>query len=953
MSDPAKLKKVSDRLEQRPYETALASTFRATDVNSPSIESTSTKLVGQMRWTSIVVSLLVICLGCSVISGWLWDLSILKSIIPNRVAMTVSTAVGLVLGGVSVLLCHQRRNQSLVLLWLYLLTISAIAFSSIVLIEYGFNLDLSTGLLTFADSDLAVGLKMSPNTAVGFLCFNIAILLSLAKYYLAAQLLAILVAAIASVSLIGHIYGIALFYGVNSIAGMAIHTAIGLILLILAFLGTCPTKGWMRTITSKEAGGMMARWLIPLVIIIPPALGGFFWILFQDNVYSLEATVVLKIIVEMLIFGSIVWWTARRLNKSDREKQLYYQQLLETESRFQAIFNQTFQFIGLLKPDGTILEANQTALDFGGISKSDVLNKPFWEAYWWQISPQTQENLRLAIAKASTGEFVRYPVRVQGQDNKVITIDFSLRPIKDKKGKVYLIIPEGRNISEQQAALRERIQVEKALQKSEARYKAIVEDQTELICRYRQDSTISYVNDAFCRYFGLQRAELIDREYTPVVYEEDREKVFQLVASMNQNNPTITVENRVWAKGNVRWTQWNNRMIFERTGKFIEYQAVGRDINSLKEIEAKLRESEEKFRRAFEDAATGEALISPHGKFIQVNQAFCEIVGYGEAELLNKTFQDITHPEDIDLNLNYVRQMLAGSRRTYQMEKRYFHSSGYAIWVLLNVSMVRDLDEKPMYFISQIQNINQRKRAEAKLNDLVAELERSNQELNEFASVVSHDLISPLRKQYILIELILEEYQAVLGLEGEEYLTKILSYNSRMEKLIRSILTYARITIQTQPLVAVSLNEVLEDVLYDLELEIAQIKAQIEVDKFPIIKGDRLQLRQLFLNLLQNALKFRFADKTTEVKISYQLQDDWHQITVADNGIGFAPEQKAKIFAPFHRLYSQSRYEGTGLGLAICDKIVKRHQGKIIAQSQPSHGATFIISLPINKRVSS
>ena len=899
------------------------------------------KLIRQIRWLSIVISLLVICLGCSVIWGWFWDLSILKSIIPNRVAMTVSTAVGLVLGGISLLLCHQRQSQksSTVSISLYFLTVSAIAFSLITLIEYGFNLDLGTNLLPFTNSDLAVAVKMSPNTALGFLCFNTAILLLVAQYYLTAQILVIIVAAIAVVGLIGHIYGIAIFYGVNSFTGMAIHTAVGLILLALAFLGTYPTKGWMRVITRQEAGGVMARWLLPLVIIIPPALGAIFWVLFQGNVYYLELIVALRIILEMLIFGTIIWWFARKLNKSDRQKQNYYQQLLEAESRFQAIFDQTFQFTGLLKPDGTILEANQTALDFAGISKSDVVNQPFWSAYWWQISPQTQTDLRMAIAKASTGEFVRYPVQVQGKNKTVITIDFSLRPIKDKRGKVYLIIPEGRDISD-------RIKAEKALQKSEARYKAIVEDQTELICRYRQDYTISYVNDAFCRYFGLDKAKLIDREYTPVVYEADLEKVLQLVASMNQNNQTITVENRVWAKGEVRWTQWNNRMMFDETGKFMEYQAVGRDINTLKEIEAKLRESEEKFRRAFEDAATGKALVAPNGEFIQVNQAFCEIVGYSEAELLNKTFQDITHPEDIDLDLSYVRQMLAGLRRTYQMEKRYFHSSGYVVWVLLNVSIVKDLDNRPMYFISQIQNINQRKRTEARLNDLVIELERSNQELDEFASVVSHDLISPLRKQYILIELILEEYQAVLGLEGKEYLNKVINYNYRMEKLVRSILTYARITTQAQPFVAVSLNEVIEDVLYELELEIAQIKAQIEVDKLPIIKGDRLQLRQLFLNLVQNALKFRSSDKRTTIKISYQKQPDWHQIAVADNGIGFEPEQKSKIFTPFHRLYSRSKYEGTGLGLAICNKIVKRHQGKIVAQSEIDRGATFIISLP-------
>ena len=488
-------------------------------VRSPvAVEPGSSNFVRQLRWASIIISLVVIGLGCSVIWGWLLDITVLKSITADRVAMSLSTAVGIVLGGISLLLWHQRqkRNSSIVSVALYLLPSLAIACSLFSLIDF------ATGSLFYLNS--AVTVTMSPNTAISLLCFNIAILLLLGRFYLIAQLLALLVAAIASVSLIGHIYDIASFYRVDPIIGMAIHTAIALILLAAAFLGTCSTKGWMRVITREEAGGIMARWLLPLVIIIPPLLGGIFWTLFGDKIYDLELIVAPRILLEMSIFGSIVWWTARKLNYSDRQKQHYYRQLLKTEARFHAIFDRTFQFTGLLDPEGTVLEANQTFLDFGGISKSDVVNQPFWSAYWWQ-SPQTQQDLRSAIASARTGKFVRYPVEVRG-NNQIITIDFSLRPILDPSGKVVLIIPEGRDISEQ-------IKVKRALEASEARYKAIVGDQSELICRYRSDSTISYVNDAFCRYFDLEREQLIDRQYSPVIYEADRSRVAQLIGTMN------------------------------------------------------------------------------------------------------------------------------------------------------------------------------------------------------------------------------------------------------------------------------------------------------------------------------------------------------------------------------------------------------------------------------------
>ena len=656
-------------------------------------------------------------------------------------------------------------------------------------------------------------------------------------------------------------------------------------------------------------------------------------------IVTLDSIEISIIILEILIFSSVICWAIIRLNQSERQKQQYYQQLLDNEQRFKAIFDQTFQFTGLLKPDGTLLDVNQAALDFGGVSKSDVVNKPFWLTYWWQISKQAQSNLRQAIAKARKGKFVRYPVKVKGKDNHVITIDFSLRPVKDKKGEVILLIPQGTDITKQ-------VEAEQALKKSQIKYRAIIEEQSEFICRHRPDATVSYVNDAFCAYFGIEKEEIIDREYTPIVYEADRERVQQLVSTMTADNPTVTIENRVIAKKNrIRWTQWNNRMIFDQSGNFIEYQSVGRDITPLKEIELKLRESEERFRRAFEDAATGEALVNPDGVFIQVNRSLCEIVGYDEKELLGKTFQEITHPEDLNVDLNYFQQVLRGERRTYQMEKRYFHKSGYVVWILLSVSMVCDIDDELMYFVAQIQDISQRKRTETKLNDLIKELERSNQELDEFASVVSHDLISPLYKQLLIVDLLKEKYTAS-NCEELNYLEKIISYNSRMDNLVRSLLAYARITHNSQPFFLVDLNEIIADVLYYLKPEITQIKAEVEVSELPTIDGDRLQLNQLFLNLLQNALKFHSHDRLLKIKIEHNLENNCHQIIISDNGIGFEPEQQLKIFAPFHRLYSRSKYQGTGLGLAICEKIVDRHQGTITAQSQPNQGATFTICLP-------
>ncbi len=356
-------------------------------------------------------------------------------------------------------------------------------------------------------------------------------------------------------------------------------------------------------------------------------------------------------------------------------------------------------------------------------------------------------------------------------------------------------------------------------------------------------------------------------------------------------------------------------------------------------------DSEELFRVAFNDAAIGMALVATDGRWLKVNRSLCGIVGYSEADLLKITFQDITHPDDLEKDLDCVRQMLAGEIRTYQIEKRYFHSNGYIVWILLNVSLVCDRHQQPLYFIAQIQDITQRKQAEARLKSLLTELERSNRDLKDFASVVSHDLISPLHKIQILSEFMQEDYAQVLDEQGLDYLNRIVQIRSRMQSLINDLLTFSLVTTQGQPFIEVNLTQVVQGVISDLET--ADTNAVLEVGELPTIAADPGQMYQLFQNLLSNSLKYCNPEITSVVKIyQNQASDSQYKIVVEDNGIGFDEVYLDHIFEPCQRLHNSSEYEGTGLGLAICRRIIERHKGSISAQSIVGQGAKFAITFP-------
>ncbi len=227
------------------------------------------------------------------------------------------------------------------------------------------------------------------------------------------------------------------------------------------------------------------------------------------------------------------------------------------------------------------------------------------------------------------------------------------------------------------------------------------------------------------------------------------------------------------------------------------------------------------------------------------------------------------------------------------------------------------------------------------------ELERSNRELQDFASVASHDLQEPLRKVRAFGDRLSAKYGAELPDQGHDYLARMQDAAARMQTLINDLLTFSRVTTRAQPFVLVDLNIIVSQVVSDLEVRIQQSDATLDLGTLPEIEGDQLQLRQLFQNLLGNALKFHRPDVAPVVRIFAEAVDDETvRLSVQDNGIGFDEKYLDRIFTIFQRLHGRVEYEGTGVGLAVCRKIVERHGGTITARSAPGEGATFIVTLP-------
>lgn len=251
--------------------------------------------------------------------------------------------------------------------------------------------------------------------------------------------------------------------------------------------------------------------------------------------------------------------------------------------------------------------------------------------------------------------------------------------------------------------------------------------------------------------------------------------------------------------------------------------------------------------------------------------------------------------------------------------------------------------------------ISERRRFADELQEANNRLEVSNRELQDFASVASHDLQEPLRKIQAFGERLHTRSYEQLGPDGRDYLDRMLKAASRMQRLINDLLTFSRVTTRAQPFGPVDLKDVAREVLIDLESRVEQSGAMVELGELPVVEADAMQMRQLFQNLIANGLKFARPGVRPELRIysanGVEAGDGRPavQVFVQDNGIGFDEKYLDRIFNVFQRLHARNEFEGTGIGLAVCRKIADRHGGSITARSRPGEGATFITTLPLEQ----
>lgn len=402
--------------------------------------------------------------------------------------------------------------------------------------------------------------------------------------------------------------------------------------------------------------------------------------------------------------------------------------------------------------DGTILTFNAAAERWLGYTAAEVIGQttPLLIHDWNEIVQRAQElsqelgrpvepGFEVFITKANQGEIEEHEWSYIRKDGSRFSVLLSATALRDENDQITGFLGIGSDISERKQAEEKRRQAEEERDR-------FFNLSLDMLCIAGTDAYFKRLNPAFESILGYTNEELLSHPLLDFAHPEDRAATLAEIGKLANGTLTFDFENRYRRKdGSYRWISWRAISVVDEGLIY----ASGRDVTEQKQAAEALRESEERFHLAFENAAIGMALVALNGHWLQVNRSLCEMVGYSEQELLATTFQALTHPDDLEMGLSYLQQLISGEIRSCQMEKRYLHKLGYSVWVSLSSSMVQDAQDQPLYIVTQVEDISERKRAEEELLNLTKALESAVEGIAQLDSQGRYVHINPAYAQML------------------------------------------------------------------------------------------------------------------------------------------------------------------------------------------------------------
>lgn len=652
------------------------------------------------------------------------------------------------------------------------------------------------------------------------------------------------------------------------------------------------------------------------------------------------------------------------------EQRLAEEAIKENEFRFRTLANSIPQLAWMTDAEGWIYWYNQRWYEYTGTRFEDMQGWGWQKVHHPDLIDGVTDRFKSAIASGKDWEDT---FLLRGKDGVFRWFLSRALPIRNEDGTIVQWFGTNTDISAQR-------QIEEALKNAKDQLELTFQNVPSAIYHFDQTGKILYLNERAASQMGYSSIEEVLAEKdlfqlrkrlgeTFYVFDEDGQPL-----TPDQSSAAITLKTHKPSevicqfvnreKRTSFWLLVKSSPLFNEKGELAIVLTTATDITLQKTSEQSIRESEEKFRTLTETLPQLVWITNEKGEQEYASSRWEDYTGIQPTG--ENTWHQMVHPDDLLVIGNaWIKSIETGTE--YKSEARLKNKNGEYRWHFVQGEPIKDQDGAIIKWIGAFTDIHEQKTVEEKLERLVSErtkeLERSNEDLQQFAHVASHDLKEPVRKMRTFANRLQSEYGDLLPDKGKTYLSKIESAGNRIYSMIDGVLLYSSLDAVDQTQDKVDLNETIRSIISDMEVLIMERNALIRFNGLPVITGSSILMYQLFFNLIQNSIKFAKEEMQPEIYITsaslsaaeirsfnfIARESKYVRITLTDNGIGFDKDDAVNIFCTFSRLHSKDRYEGTGLGLALCKKIVERHHGIITATGIESGGASFEIILPVTQ----
>lgn len=587
--------------------------------------------------------------------------------------------------------------------------------------------------------------------------------------------------------------------------------------------------------------------------------------------------------------------------------------------------------------DLTISLINKKGIEIVGYSADEIIGKSFIDFIPERFKPELID-IATHIISGNLKGFEHYEGPILTKNDEERLISWNIAVLRDDNGNFINALISGEDITESKKA------EEKIL-----RLANIVESSDDAIIGLTLDGIITSWNKGAGKVYGYAAEEMLGKGYSSLFSPSQIKKIDEYMAELKEGKNIIHYEaKRLRKDGNEIYVSMNLFSVKNVEGKVTGISVISRDITESKKAEEALRESEERFKILFEYAPDPYFLTDMKGNFLDGNKAAERLINLKKEKVIGKNIVKLglISEDQIPKVFKLLQENIQGATtgpEEFILNKKDstkvpVEITGYPIEIRgqkLVLGMARDISE--------------RKKSEEKLKETIHELKRSNDELQQFAYITSHDLQEPLRTIASFTQLLERRYKNKMDTDADEFIEFIVDAATRMKEMIQGLLDYSRIGTKGGEFSLIDTGEVLIMVLSNLHAAISESKANITYDKLPTVIADKNQLIQLFQNMISNAIKFKKKDAAPKIHVSAMKDEKKEEFifSVSDNGIGLEPQYKDKIFEVFKRLHTMDEYKGAGIGLAISKRIIERHGGRIWVESELGKGSTFYFTLPI------